>query len=35
MFRKSLKNGEAFIISLDESDTPFKEMFYPDIKEFY
>lgn len=30
-----LVKGEIFIINLDDSDTEFEEIFYPDIREFY
>lgn len=31
----ALTEGGLFVINLDESEADFKEIFYPDIKEFY
>lgn len=33
--RATLRQGGALIINLDESDSDYKEAFYPDLKEFY
>jgi hypothetical protein len=35
MTRSTLRQGGALIINLDESDSDYKEAFYPDLKEFY
>ncbi|CAM6001518.1 unnamed protein product [Sphagnum balticum] len=35
MTRNTLRNGETLILNLDESESSYKEAFYPDLKEFY
>jgi len=32
---ETLKNGDIFIINLDETEENYEEIFYPDIREFY
>ena len=35
MARSTIKDGGSLIINLDESEVEYKQMFYPELKEFY